>query len=1138
MPRIFDNIIEHLLPALTRSLVASERADFCVGYFNLRGWKHLDRYIEAWPGGDGHCCRLIIGMQTTPQEELREAFSLLSFEEGIDNPTAVRLKRRLAEEFRRQLMLGAPTNEDEEGLRRLAQQLKAQKVVVKLHLRHRLHAKLYLLYRDDFNNPISGFLGSSNLTLSGLKYQGELNVDVLEHDACQKLAQWFEDRWNDTFCLDISQELIQVIEESWARAEPLSPYAIYLKIAYHLAEEARAGLTEFTLPPQFRCELFDFQAAAVKIAARHLNRRGGVIIGDVVGLGKTLMASALASIFEEALGVSTLIICPKNLVTMWQGYVDKYGLRAKVMSSSVVVQQLPDVPARYRLVLIDESHNLRNRAGVRYRAIKEYIEQSDSRCILLSATPYNKTYLDLSAQLRLFVDPEADLGIRPEALLREQGDVEFSRYQVSPSTLAAFEKSAYADDWRELMRLYLVRRTRSFIKTHYALTDPQTGRKYLQVADGTRLPFPTRVPKTLTFTLRERDQGDQYAQLYSENVIAVINQLKLPRYGLGNHLKPNADQLADASERKVLENLSRAGKRLLGYCRTNLFKRLESSGQAFILSLDRHILRNHVFLYAVEKGLPLPIGTQSAELLDPANNDMDADSMQDASDNDDGNETVENSVTANAVSANFTPEAYQQRARQVYDSYRTQYAGNFKWLRASLFKPSLREQLKDDSQQLLGILQTSGDWDANRDRKAETLFHLVTRTHPNEKVLVFTQFADTVAYLTADLKRRGMTSVEGVTGQSEDPTALAWRFSPRSNGKDIPPSQELRVLIATDVLSEGQNLQDAAIVVNYDLPWALIRLVQRAGRVDRIGQAKEEILCYSFLPAEGVEQIIKLRARVQQRLQENAEVIGTDEEFFEGEKNADQLRDLYTEKSGILDDETDSEVDLASYAYQIWRDATKDNPALAKTIEEMPNVVFSAKTAPLSLLGRGDGGEGVPGVLVYMRTADDNDALAWVDRNGRSVTQSQLMILRAAECKPDTPPLARHPSHHSLVREAVNLMVQEQKSSGGQLGRPSGARHRTYTRLKAYYDDLKANAPMLASEELARAVDALLKYPLREVAKDILNRQLKAGIANDDLAHLVMGLREEGRLSIIPEEGETSETEPQIICSLGLRAEG
>src|SRR5207302_7618748 len=154
--------------------------------------------------------------------------------------------------------------------------------------------------------------------------------------------------------------------------------------------------------------------------------------------------------------------------------------------------------------------------------------------------------------------------------------------------------------------------------------------------------------------------------------------------------------------------------------------------------------------------------------------------------------------------------------------------------------------------------------------------------------------------------------IAGVTGDSENPTAFAWRFSPVSNQKraEVTADQELRVLVATDVLSEGQNLQDAAVVVNYDLPWAIIRLVQRAGRVDRIGQRAEEILCYTFLPADGIERIIRLRARVRQRLQENAEVVGTDEAFFEDDRDDQVVRDLFTEKAGILDGDADTEVDL------------------------------------------------------------------------------------------------------------------------------------------------------------------------------------------------------------------------------------
>ena len=223
MPRIFDNIDLRLHPALTDTLKISQRADFCVGYFNLRGWKLVDQFVEAWPGGDGDCCRLIVGMSTLPQEELREAFSLVSAPDGLDAQTALRLKKRAAEEFKSQLVLGAPNNTDEAGLRRLSAQLKSKKLVVKLFLRYRLHAKLYLIHRVDPNNPATGFLGSSNLTFPGLSKQGELNVDVLDQDACQKLQKWFEDRWDDQWCMDISNELIEIIDTSWAREEICRP---------------------------------------------------------------------------------------------------------------------------------------------------------------------------------------------------------------------------------------------------------------------------------------------------------------------------------------------------------------------------------------------------------------------------------------------------------------------------------------------------------------------------------------------------------------------------------------------------------------------------------------------------------------------------------------------------------------------------------------------------------------------------------------------------------------------------------------------------------------------------------------------------------------------------------------------------
>jgi hypothetical protein len=539
LPRIFDNIETGLLPALRQTLGVSNRGDFCVGYFNLRGWKSIDDLISAWPGGNGAQCRLLVGMQRLPQDELRLGLGVVKEDDALDNQTAARLKRKLAEEFRVQLTLGMPTNADEAGLQRLAAQLKSKQVTVRLFLRHPPHAKLYLLFRSDLNNPITGFLGSSNLTLSGLSHQGELNVDVLDHDATAKLALWFEDRWSDRWCVDITEELIAVIEESWAREQTLDPYIIYVKMAYHLAQEARAGLSEFRIPLEFGQRLFDFQVAAVKIAAHHLNKRDGVLIGDVVGLGKTLMATALAKIFQDDHFTETLIICPKNLVNMWEDYVSEYRLIAKILSISRAMRELPTL-RRYRVVLIDESHNLRNREGRRYRAIQEYLKENESRCILLSATPYNKTYVDLSNQLRLFVEVDRDIGVRPERLLKELGETEFvRRHQCPVRSLAAFEKSPYADDWRELMRLYMVRRTRTFIQDNYALTDPTNGRKYLTFEDGSRSYFPERIPRTLRFTIDDKDPSDQYARLYAAPVVDAINQMHLPRYGLATTSRPS-----------------------------------------------------------------------------------------------------------------------------------------------------------------------------------------------------------------------------------------------------------------------------------------------------------------------------------------------------------------------------------------------------------------------------------------------------------------------------------------------------------------------------------------------------------------------------------------------------------------------
>lgn len=208
------------------------------------------------------------------------------------------------------------------------------------------------------------------------------------------------------------------------------------------------------------------------------------------------------------------------------------------------------------------------------------------------------------------------------------------------------------------------------------------------------------------------------------------------------------------------------------------------------------------------------------------------------------------------------------------------------------------------------------------------------------------------------------------------------------------------------------------------------------------------------------------------------------------------------------------------------KNAIDHNPELAKTIPAMPNVVYS--TRPHKPMANQP-----EGALLYMRTAEGNDALAWIDKKGNSVTESQFAILRAAECAPEMPALTRHPEHHEMVAAGVKLIVETEKSIGGQLGRPSGARFRTYDRLKAYAEEVKGT--LFDTSEFRKTIEDIYKYPLLQSATDTLNRQLKSGISNQALAELVMSLRADARLCRVSKSVESAE--PQVICSLGLKEE-
>lgn len=1089
MTRIFDNIKTDLGPHLQQTLQVSDRMDIAVGYFNLRGWEAFDDLVkQKAAAGDGSpVVRILIGMvMTGPQEETLA--ELQDSVQGTDRPdadaNAARERRAaLLEQLRTQLMRGLPTNADRARLQSLRDLLADGAVEIKVFTRRPLHGKTYIGYREDLNNPITGFVGSSNLTAPGLYANYELNVDVLDTVGAETLADWFTARWEDRFSRPVTAEILALLDESWASREPRRPFEVFMKICYDLSRDAREGLAEYSVPEEIREQLLEYQSTAVQTLARRIVTRRGTMLGDVVGLGKTLTAIAVALMLRDEHGYMPLVICPKNLVKMWEEHLEAYDLHGRVVSYSMAHKDLEEM-RRYAFVIVDESHTLRNDSRRDYKAIQDYIHANDSKVLLLTATPYNIRFTDVANQLGLYLDDDDDLGIAPVNALTEDPKLA-DKVDGKVTTMAAFRKSEDPEDWKRLMSEHLVRRTRTFVKNNYALTD-DAGEKYLEFANGGRFYFPQRIARPVDHSFGANDPALLMA---SDTTLDTLTNLILPRYELGNYLSSSAT--LHEAEQEFADNLTRGRGNVAGFVRTTFYKRLSSCGHSFTLSLKRHIARNELFVYAIDSGLPLPTGTITESMFD-------------------GDEDPE----AGDEGSSSEPDPSRR-----YEALLAAGPKAVTWIRSEIFTSSLRSDLDTDTMALRVLLDSYGQWEPVRDSKLDALIMLLTTDHPAEKVLVFTEYKDTALYIGAALQAAGIAGVGVATGDSEDPTLLAQRFSPRSNtlpghepDDEAEREDELRVLIATDVLSEGQNLQDGHIVVNYDLPWAIIKLIQRAGRVDRVGQTSDTVLLYSFFH-ENVETVLSLRQRIASRLSANAEAFGSDEKFFGGDTEIKAIKDLY---NGHLDDDTSADdVDASSLAYQRWHQLEKEDPELAKKIAGLPDMISATRRQRLSDTG--------DGVLCYVRTDSGIDGFghASIDGTMRLLTGNE--ILQTFEATPEEPGLEHAEDHDTLLEALVRGPLATPHATAGRL---RGERRILWRRLG---EQLQAHSP-----DTHKALDALYSHPLTKEADNRLRRIRRNGANDEDLATLVTALHRDGNL-VITRTADGNDP-VRIVSSMGVRS--
>lgn len=1004
MSKIVDNQNTLLKSALSEALENSIALDVCVGYFNARGWNHISEsltHIRA--RADQKPIRLLVGMAVpekfAEQKSLETDFLPEAIGDDVDFQIANRRAKAAVVDFAEQLTWGLPSLSAARAVRALLQDLKSGVVSVKFAARRRLHAKLYLCHMDGGAHGFTAFVGSSNFTSSGLQDSGELNLEETDREKGKELATWFEDHWHDNFAIDITDDLIAVLETSWAAEPNPSPRSIHLRIAYELSRDAREG-ESYEIPDKILHRLVPWQEAAAKVGARILSTRGLVVVGDVVGLGKTIVGTAIAATSQER----TLILCPKNLKKMWEQYVETYELHARVVALSMVTKELPDLK-HYGVVLVDESHNLRHSTTQAYEAVKNYILENGSKVILLTATMLNASEMDISGQLSLKLDPNFDLGIRPENYLESLTAPEKIKFQEKVSgnisSLKAFEQSTFAEDWRRLLSLYLVRRTRPYLLENYSKTDPD-GTKYFEYRDGTRFHFPVRNALPLEYPGGKDDPCDQLASV--ENFDAIAD-MTYARYQLGGYFVAEFQPQND-EEQAIYDDLKRATASR-GFIRTTVLKRLASSPKAFFITVDKMLLRAHILRYALENNLPIPLGTIADRHYLSESDDEDFE-LEDLV-------GIDQTVSSDGSGVQGVDlEEWDVKAESAYKTLTQNLPKNLRLLRPDAFdRAALLADLQLDNQTLQQIIDAHGAWDPKDDSKLNKLAELIQGLEGDKKLLVFSEYADSISYIEKHLRARlPDVKIGAVSGRSNDPTYMARCFSPVSNEIELgglpEGAEELQVLLATDVLSEGQNLQDASLILNWDLPWTIIKIIQRAGRVDRVGQKSETISVYSFKPHNGVEEHLELLKRLRSRLEKNQEILGGGETIF-ADHIQDSLEDLFDGKAALLADEGD--VDYASHALSLWNKATDEEREEALRLGKGSHSTMTTDTQ-----NRGDS------VLAYSQaTKGENqifDFFAVKSEKALSRTITQMEALKLSENQ-QIQSATDLGNHHDQVAEIV-----------------------------------------------------------------------------------------------------------------------
>lgn len=898
-----DNVIDNknviLKDELLKILPKTENASIAVGYFFISG---LAIIIQSLKEVDK--VRLLISNTTdkTTAEALVEGFhSIKAARSKVDETNFVNNDRKTKvisdskDNIKQSLEHMHQTSDDKTVVESLIEMMKTKQLEVRIYPKEKLHAKAYIFQPKDpgFAQGL-GIVGSSNLSIAGISQNSELNLKTYNAPDVNQLLVWFDELWADG--LDFTEDFNLILANSWA-GKVYSPRDLFLKAAYL---EYRERLEEqHEIDPIWEekfPKLFSFQRNAVDQGLTMFESYGGVIIGDVVGLGKTYIGTALLK-YLQLQDYRPLIICPPHLKHMWEKFCEDYEVDAKVLSRGKLSEQSFELYQDYLyksrdLVLIDESHHFRNNNSRQYENLHQFMQAQDAKAILLTATPYSNKETDIKNQIMLFHQT-------PKTFIPPANETDLDRY---------FAQIKNGDaNLVDLLKNIMIRRTRRYVLRQWG-KDDENGRRYLQVGDENKY-FPERIMKTERYDINK---------VYQRKYETIVNYLAKPsddkkghksltlaRYSLGLYLKD------EYKNNTLYKELGSAGQKLIGLVRTLLLKRMESSLEAFKQSIDHYIGSHQVFLKLLDEGI-IPIGDVSyKEMYEIAQSDPD--SIND-------------------------PVTIDEFKKKIQEAGETKY-------KSEAFDI---ERLTLDIQNDIEIFETIAGLIARltwkTDDKLQRLQKLLDNEYVGKKVLIFSEFSTTTKYLSDHLRWVG--NKEQTDSTTKNSVECARRFDPDNNPSTDPNvklSEEISLLIATDVLSEGVNLQAGNVIINYDFHWNPTRLIQRAGRIDRIGSKNETITIHNFLLAPDMKSDFKLEDYVDAKIDKIHQIVGEDYKILKNNEiiNEEDIYAIYKGDSSIIDREGDNPLEPSQFE-KILRDIQINRPEFWDEIKSIPSGIRSS----------------------------------------------------------------------------------------------------------------------------------------------------------------------------------------------------